>query len=189
MSPSPATPHILIIEPNDRHYSLIRTQFKDHSAPSRVTRALDLKSGLEHLKSHRYDLVISEILPSAAGEPFVPQLKSAVRDVPVVILTSRSSQELAINALKQGADDYMIKQRKILNRLPHDLHALIRKRRTKKHHVFNRSLNPMNMLTRNMRHLAELINEPRTLLDGKKQLQRLEEELELIKAQFKKFIS
>jgi len=53
-----------------------------------------------------FDLIVADLrLPGAEGTSLIPQAKS----VPVLIMTSYSSVQSAVDAMKQGAADYIAK--------------------------------------------------------------------------------
>ena len=70
----------------------------------------DLASGLACLDSESFDLVVLDlVLPDVVGLEGLAALKAKRPDLPVVILTGHNDAELAVEALKAGAQDYMIK--------------------------------------------------------------------------------
>ncbi|MBC7481859.1 MAG: sigma-54-dependent Fis family transcriptional regulator [Rhizobacter sp.] len=68
------------------------------------------QSGLDHLKAGGFDLVITDLrLPDASGLDIVATAKARHPDMQVILMTSFSSVENAIEALRRGANDYIIK--------------------------------------------------------------------------------
>lgn len=66
--------------------------------------------GLEHLASGGFGLVITDLrLPDASGLDIVAAAKAHHPDTQVILMTSFSSVESAIEALRRGANDYVIK--------------------------------------------------------------------------------
>lgn len=67
-------------------------------------------AGLAKLKSCDFDLVITDLkLPDMSGLDIIGSIKAMELTVPIILMTSFSSVESAINALRKGAIDYMIK--------------------------------------------------------------------------------
>ena len=68
------------------------------------------RDGLAQLESREFDLVITDLrLPDASGLDIVAAAKAAHAETPVILMTSFSSVETAIEALRRGANDYIIK--------------------------------------------------------------------------------
>ncbi|MDQ0455964.1 response regulator transcription factor [Rhizobium paknamense] len=64
----------------------------------------------EILEFTEYDLVILDVmLPGLDGFSVLKGLRSAKRDVPVLVLTARSEIDDRVGALDLGADDYLVK--------------------------------------------------------------------------------
>lgn len=69
-------------------------------------------SALEWLKTHKPALIISDIgLPGLSGTQFCRLLKSeaATAAIPLIMLTSLDGEANKVQALKAGADDYIVK--------------------------------------------------------------------------------
>jgi DNA-binding NtrC family response regulator len=68
------------------------------------------RSGLEHLRKEPFDLVITDLkLPDITGLEVIGEVRQMDREVPVILMTSFSSVESAVDALRKGATDYIIK--------------------------------------------------------------------------------
>ena len=66
--------------------------------------------GLAQLKTREFDLVITDLrLPDASGLDIVAAVKALHPETQVILMTSFSSVESAIEALRRGANDYVIK--------------------------------------------------------------------------------
>ena len=69
-----------------------------------------VEDGLRSIRTEDYDLVITDLrLPDSTGLDMVRGVNELALDVPVILMTSFSSVESAIEALRLGAVDYMIK--------------------------------------------------------------------------------
>ncbi len=66
-------------------------------------------NALQIFSEKRYDLVILDLmLPDITGEEICKKIRQ-VSDVPIIMLTAKSSEDSKINGLNIGADDYLIK--------------------------------------------------------------------------------
>ncbi len=72
----------------------------------------DANAALEWLKSHKADLILSDIgLPGLSGIQFCRLLREnpATASIPIIMLTAQGEEKRKIEALKTGADDYVVK--------------------------------------------------------------------------------
>jgi len=68
------------------------------------------KAGLEKLQAGSFDLVITDLkLPDITGLDVIGAVRQIDPELPVILMTSFSSIESAIDALRKGATDYIIK--------------------------------------------------------------------------------
>ena len=75
-----------------------------------VDRAASAEEGLRLLSSRRPDLVLSDIkMPKRDGIELLGDIKRIDASIPVVMLTAFASVETAVEAMKNGAADYLTK--------------------------------------------------------------------------------
>lgn len=99
---------ILVIEDEVGISSFIAKGLK--SAGYQTTVVATGREGLTHLLTGGYDLAILDIgLPDIDGFTVLHQGRTQGVDIPVIILTARSSVEDTVSGLESGADDYMAK--------------------------------------------------------------------------------
>jgi diguanylate cyclase (GGDEF)-like protein len=66
--------------------------------------------GIACLGESKYDLVLLDLsLPDGEGIDSLRQVHYAVRTVPIVVLTGSDDEDLAVSAVREGAQDYLIK--------------------------------------------------------------------------------
>ncbi|MEM2100274.1 MAG: response regulator [Thermoproteota archaeon] len=72
--------------------------------------ALDGLEGIEKAKSKQYDIVFADLcMPRLNGIDFLKKIKKIDPTLPVVIITGFSTLENAINAMREGASDFIEK--------------------------------------------------------------------------------
>jgi diguanylate cyclase len=78
-----------------------------------VTRAGRLGEALERLDRLDFDVILQDLsLPDSSGlEKTVDQMRIASPRTPVVVLSSQDDEEMALQALQCGAEDYLVKGR------------------------------------------------------------------------------
>ena len=75
-----------------------------------VTAVRTGREGLELAKSGDFDVMVLDIgLPDQEGFTVLRKLRATGSDLPVIILTARTSAEDVVRGLERGADDYMPK--------------------------------------------------------------------------------
>jgi two-component system, OmpR family, response regulator PhoP len=75
-----------------------------------VDSAADGREGLYRAQEFPVDLAIVDLgLPALSGVELIRQLRAAGKDYPVLVLTARDRWQDKVEALKLGADDYMVK--------------------------------------------------------------------------------
>lgn len=83
------------------------------------------RTALNSLKTERFDCVITDIrMPQIDGFQFLKQVRAIYPYLPVIFITAYGSMESAINALRDGASDYILKPfsiEEILSRLKANL--------------------------------------------------------------------
>ena len=100
--------NILIIEDNRELAQLLELHLHDLSY--RVDIALDGVSGAAKADAKSYDLIILDLmLPGLDGLEICKRLRSRSSYVPILMLTSKSSELDRVLGLELGADDYVTK--------------------------------------------------------------------------------
>lgn len=104
----PARKHILIIEDNRDLARLLQVHLRDLSYAADV--AGDGVSGLAMAETDRFDLIILDLmLPGLDGVEICRRLRQRHSYVPILMLTSKSSEIDRVLGLEIGADDYVTK--------------------------------------------------------------------------------
>ncbi len=101
-------PHILIVDDEP----LVRRSLSELLTLSgyAVSTAGDGKEALELLKTYTADVVITDIkMPQMSGIQLLKEIKSTNSDIPVILITGYGSIESAVEAMREGAYDYVTK--------------------------------------------------------------------------------
>jgi DNA-binding NtrC family response regulator len=103
-----AKPLILVVEDEDKLRRLIELQLADDGLLVRA--AADAEAGLQLLNKESFDLVLTDFkLPGMSGLDFLHAAKRINANLPVVIMTAYGTVESAVDAMKAGASDYILK--------------------------------------------------------------------------------
>jgi diguanylate cyclase (GGDEF)-like protein len=102
---------VLLVEDNEVDAQLTQDLLSEWSMEEfQITRAKTLGEGLTVLSRERFDAVLLDLsLPDAFGLPTVREVHATSPMIPVVVLSGVSDQSLALEAVRQGAQDYLVK--------------------------------------------------------------------------------
>ncbi len=102
---------VLVIEDNPGDARLVEIYLhEDPGHPCAVDKAEDLATGLTVLQAKPIDVVLLDLsLPDSFGLETLARLRAASPSVPVVVLTGTADEALALEALRRGAQDYLVK--------------------------------------------------------------------------------
>jgi DNA-binding NtrC family response regulator len=104
----PQKPSILIVEDEAKMRRLLELQLADEGF--RPTTAPDAETGLQLLQKDHFDLIVTDFkLPGMTGLEFLQAVKRANAAIPVIIMTAYGTVESAVEAMKVGASDYVLK--------------------------------------------------------------------------------
>lgn len=104
---------ILLIEDNPDDHAIIRNYLRKGFAEGhRLVWKQRMEEAMEHLAYHHVDIVLLDLgLPDSSGLESLARVHSAAGNVPVVVLSGNGEQETALQAVREGAQDYFPKQR------------------------------------------------------------------------------
>ncbi|MBZ5542321.1 MAG: sigma-54 dependent transcriptional regulator [Acidobacteriia bacterium] len=101
-------PTILIVEDEAKMSRLLELNLSEAGYVTHA--AADAETGLKLLRQEKVDLVITDLkLPGMDGLEFLQAVKRADARLPVVVMTAYGTVETAVEAMKAGASDYVLK--------------------------------------------------------------------------------
>jgi PAS domain S-box-containing protein/putative nucleotidyltransferase with HDIG domain len=113
------TIHILLIEDDPAHAELIQRAFEDRGNGAHLTVAQTLSQARAHLASSQPMLIIADWrLPDGDSSELLTEEHRASAP-PIIIMTSYGSERNAVEAIKAGALDYIIKSSESMTDMPH----------------------------------------------------------------------
>jgi len=99
---------ILIVEDEARMRRLLELDLSE--AGYQTFSAADAEKGLDLLRREQIDLVLTDLkLPGLGGLEFLQAAKRLNGALPVVVMTAYGTVETAVEAMKAGASDYVLK--------------------------------------------------------------------------------
>ncbi len=110
---------ILLVEDVEAHALLIRRAFEEGTLRCEVTHIRSLREALNLMGSHDWDLVLADLrLPDGLGTDLLSSHTLAFCP-PIIIMTSHGDQAVAVDAMKAGALDYIVKSPETLADISH----------------------------------------------------------------------
>jgi PAS domain S-box-containing protein len=120
---------ILIIEDNPEQARLMQEILHRSSQPYRVDVRHNAETGLDQLDRESYDAVLLDYhLPPKTGIEVLQIIKDHQPQLPVIMVTGQGDERIAVQAMREGAYDYIVKTRDYLDLLPRVLGRAIQER-------------------------------------------------------------
>ena len=102
-------PTLLIVDDEKPTREGLRAALEDRFD---VYLAEDAKSAMELLESESFDVMLTDFkMPNEDGMKLIARAKSLSKPPICILMTAYGSEELAVDAMKRGADDYIAKGR------------------------------------------------------------------------------
>jgi len=110
---------LLLIEDDADTREMIEETLREYNPAYRLDQARAGLEGLEKLVRNAYDLVLLDYdLPDIDGLEVLRRIVANGQPMPVVFVTGKGNEEVAVRAFRQGAADYVIKTIDYLTTLP-----------------------------------------------------------------------
>ncbi len=120
---------VLLIEDNPGDARLIELMLEDlrnSTSTYTVDHRSSLADALEAAESHHFDVVLLDLsLPDADGIDCLASVQEHLGDTPVILVTGRGSESLAVEAMKTGAADYLSKNDLAADVLHRTIHSAL----------------------------------------------------------------
>ena len=110
---------VLCVEDNSLDRGLIRHALEKEADNFKMIEAVDREMFEKLLNEGEFDMVLTDFnILGFEGIEVLRGVKERHPDIPVIIVTGTGSEEIAVQALKEGADDYIIKDPRHIAQLP-----------------------------------------------------------------------
>jgi two-component system cell cycle sensor histidine kinase/response regulator CckA len=110
---------VLIVEDDAAHAELVVDAFADQHGNFDIIVKDNLKGAQDQIEADTPDVVIADInLPDGKGSELVSKDEDS-RAFPVIVMTSFGNEELAVEQMKLGVMDYVVKSEHTFATLPH----------------------------------------------------------------------
>ncbi len=123
---------ILLVEDNLADAELIQeilSEFEDYQFT--IAHAWRVSEALKQLAATEFDVVLLDLsLPDSWGLETLMQVKAQAPTIPLVVLTGSHDEEQALEAVRKGAQDYLLKGQLVGALLVRAIHYAIERNRT-----------------------------------------------------------
>ncbi len=164
---------ILIIEDDEDHAFLEKDILEEDLKVS--TKIISTGKELEDIYLHMFDIILLDFnLPDISGSELLKKIRSE-NDIPIILITGQNEINIAVDSLKDGADDFLVKSPDTINMLPvlvqkvYNDH-LEKKRNLKKQRDSELLKARVETLSQTLTTLAHYINNSTTTIYGYAQL-------------------
>ncbi|MCI0519274.1 MAG: diguanylate cyclase [Chloroflexi bacterium] len=113
------TVKILLVEDNDDYAWMLRLVFQElNSGRFEISRFDHLGPALFELGRGKFDVILLDLtLPDSSGFETFIQTYNAAPETPIVVMTADDNKELALRAVREGAQDFLVKGDMDINQL------------------------------------------------------------------------
>jgi PAS domain S-box-containing protein len=118
--------NILLVEDDEAHAELVLRSFKAQKGTTQFMVANSLREARDSITGSEPDLVITDLyLPDGKGIELL-DLGMGNHHFPLVVMTSHGDEQAAVEAMKAGALDYVVKSEATLSDMPHIAERVLR---------------------------------------------------------------
>ena len=119
----------LLVEDNQSHVELMSDELESALDGWSLEVAGSLAEARRKMAGGQYDFFVFDFkLPDGDGIELLREVRASGIDTPTVFVTTASSAKLAVEAMKLGADDYLVKEEGYLTALPYVVREVLSRR-------------------------------------------------------------
>jgi len=123
---------VVIIEDEEAHFQLMKQAIDKEFPGTSVHHFGEAGPCLESLDEMSPDIIITDyLMPGMNGIEFLEALDQREKGTPVIMITGQGDEGVAVQAMKLGAADYLVKSADFFAMLPRVIEKVIRERKLK----------------------------------------------------------
>lgn len=124
--------NILYVDDDVQLRKYVCTVLKRSDREFEITEAENEQEFYARFKEKNYDLVLSDFeIGEFDGFAVIDHVKSSNPELPVVVITGSGSEEIAVECMKRGAQDYILKNYQQMKHLTHVIQSALEKQKLK----------------------------------------------------------
>ncbi len=107
------TVKVLLVENNVADFELIEQYFaQNYPHEYQLAWVELLQDGIAYLQQNSLDVILLDLnLPDSQGLKSLSAMQKIAAEVPIVVITGMDEEEIALESLNEGAQDYLIKEK------------------------------------------------------------------------------
>ena len=145
---------VIVIEDDASDFLLLQRQFRKRIPDATVTCYTGYQEFLAGFPNSACDAIVTDLsLPDGSGIDVVRFVRANDNQLPIVVLTGNGSEQFAVEALKEGADDYLVKGAESFINVPNIISSLFRALSAER--AKNESLSELNRFRARFRDFAD----------------------------------
>lgn len=124
------SPYVLVVEDDPDQSALLETGLGQQGF--RVAAVRDARSALSRLALETFDAVVSDLgLPGMRGDELLRLIRNVDTVLPFIMLTGENDVPTAVQSVRDGADEYLMKPASVSSVVEHIVSAMNRRVRTR----------------------------------------------------------
>lgn len=101
---------VLLVEDNIGDARLVKEMVKEVDSEIIINHVATLQDAISKLETEFFDAVLLDLnLPDSFGDLTFHKMKEYTTSTPIILLTGLNDELVAVNAVKKGAQDYLVK--------------------------------------------------------------------------------
>ncbi|MFT7588380.1 MAG: two-component system sensor histidine kinase UhpB [Limisphaerales bacterium] len=102
---------VLLIEDNPADARLVEIYLKESTMlDSEIVKAKELKEGLQYLEEEEFDVILLDLtLPDSQGFNTIKTMIEEFPEYTIIVMTGMDDETIALNSVKAGAQDFIVK--------------------------------------------------------------------------------
>jgi diguanylate cyclase (GGDEF)-like protein/PAS domain S-box-containing protein len=128
----PSGTRLLLVDDSDADAKALTASLKASAGHYRVEVVTCLLDALTRISAEDYECVLVELaLPDAEGLEVIDALHEVAPETAIVVLTGWSDEALGVQAIRHGADDYLLKGEQSSRQIHRSIHCAIERTRAR----------------------------------------------------------
>lgn len=123
---------VLLVEDNRDYAWMLRLVLAETNSNNfQLTHVEQLDDALTHLSDTKFDVILLDLsLPDSNGYETFNKAYNLAPDVPIVVMTAIDDKQLALRAVREGAQDYLVKGDTDVTQLVRSIQYAVERHRT-----------------------------------------------------------
>ncbi len=111
--------HILLVEDDKDQAEIIQAHLARNAEEFQLKHAFNTSEALRFIKQQAFDTIILDYnLPEMTGLELLEFIRPEIKDTPIILITGAGNEVIAVQAMKQGVFDYLVKDKDYFKKLP-----------------------------------------------------------------------